>query len=226
MDATITAVVPVLNEAPNLPALLGRLRQAQIEALVVDGGSRDDSVTLARSAGAEVISSRQGRARQMNLGAARAAGDILFFVHADSLPPPDAAGLIRQCLNRPHTAAGAFYLQIDSKRSGLRFITFMANVRTRFWKLPYGDQGLFLRKTVFEKIGGFPEWPLMEDVEMVRRLKKTGRVRLAPAAVITSARRWEKRGLWRQSWQNQVRLWRYYRGVPPEGLTSNYEDLR
>lgn len=223
---TISAIVPVLDEEAALPRTLERLTSLGFEVIVVDGGSRDASVETARRFGVRVLVSLPGRARQMNRGAARAGGEILFFVHADSRVPDNAAGIIARTLARPGTAAGAFRLAIDSPRPVLRFIAGLANLRSRLLQLPWGDQGLFLTRRVFEEVGGFQDLPLMEDVDLDRRLKRVGRIVLAPAAMTTSARRWERHGPIRNSLRNLWRLTRYFLGASPDRLARDYRDVR
>ena len=223
---SILAIIPALNEAQALPRTLTRLAETGLEALVVDGGSTDRTVETAQNLGAQVLMGPPGRARQMNLGAAGARQDILFFLHADSLPPANAPNLIRATLAVPGTAAGAFLLKFDSDDARLKAIGRLANFRSRYLGLPYGDQGLFLPRTTFEGLGGFKDMPLMEDVDIVRRLRKTGRVALAPSAMTTSARRWEHRGVLANTWRNQWRLLRYFLGLSPHRLTRDYPDVR
>ncbi|MBU2549450.1 MAG: TIGR04283 family arsenosugar biosynthesis glycosyltransferase [Proteobacteria bacterium] len=223
---TISAIVPVLDEEAALPRTLERLTSLGFEVIVVDGGSRDGSVETARRFGVRVLAALPGRARQMNRGAARAGGEILFFVHADSRVPDNAAGIIARTLARPGTAAGAFRLAIDSPRPVLRFIAGLANLRSRLLQLPWGDQGLFLTRRVFEEVGGFQDLPLMEDVDLDRRLKRVGRIVLAPAAMTTSARRWERHGPIRNSLRNLWRLTRYFLGASPDRLARDYRDVR
>ncbi|MFH1139166.1 MAG: TIGR04283 family arsenosugar biosynthesis glycosyltransferase [Pseudomonadota bacterium] len=223
--ARTTAVVPALNEETALPRTLSRLRDCGFDIIVVDGGSLDRTAALAGEFG-RVLSAPPGRARQMNLGAAAARGEFLFFVHADSRPPLDADNIIRRVLSRPGIAAGAFHLRIDSPDPRLKIISGLANLRSRCLGLPYGDQGLFLSRKTFQEAGGFPDIPLMEDVEMVRRLKTLGRVELAPGEMVASARRWDRRGPFKNSAKNVFRLARYYLGVSPEKLAAGYRNER
>jgi rSAM/selenodomain-associated transferase 2 len=222
----ITAIIPTLNEKQALPRTLTRLREAGLEVMVVDGGSSDGTVETARSMGVRVLTGKPGRACQMNLGAAQSREDILFFLHADSLPPMDARDLIWAALEQPGTAAGAFHLKLDSGDPRLGIISRLANFRSRCLGLPYGDQGLFLRRAVFEDLGGFLDIPLMEDVDIIRRLRKTGRVVMAPSFMLTSARRWEQKGVLTNTLGNQWRLIRYFLGCPPEKLAPGYRDVR
>lgn len=218
----IMAIVPTLNEAENLARTLGRLKGCGFEVIVADGGSGDGTVDVALDLGAQVKSSPPGRGRQMDAGAAAAGPGILFFVHADSRPPLDAGDRIRRILANPKISAGAFRLKIDSPDPRLRAVSAWANLRSAIFRLPYGDQGLFVRKEVFDSVGGFRGLPLMEDVDLIDRLRRVGRVVLDRAEMSTSARRWKKRGIWRTSLRNLACLWRYRRGVSAERLAREY----
>ena len=210
-----------------MPATLARLAGVGLnDVIVVDGGSTDRTADVAAASGARVLDSPRGRGVQLNRGAAEASGDILLFLHADSLVPDRAGALIRETLARPGTAAGAFRLKIDTRRPLLKAINLLAEFRSRSFGLPYGDQGLFLTREVFTNVGGFPDWPLMEDLEIVRRLKKMGRVSIAPACMTTSARRWEAGGVLATCLRGQLRLLRYYAGRPVETLARDYDDVR
>jgi rSAM/selenodomain-associated transferase 2 len=223
----ITVIIPALDEEAALPRTLSRLADCGFaNPIVVDGGSRDRTVALAREMGARVLHSPSGRAKQMNFGATGAEGDVLFFVHADSLPALDARRLIAAALDRPGAVGGAFRLKIESRHPLLRVIALLANLRTVFFKLPYGDQGLFVRKDIFDRIGGYADLPLMEDVDLVRRLRAVGRLLPVPAPMTTSARRWERRGVLRTSCANLRRLFRYFRGVSVVDLARQYHDVR
>jgi rSAM/selenodomain-associated transferase 2 len=222
----ISVIVPCLNEETVLPRTLERLAALPVEIIVVDGQSRDRTLEIAEGHAHQVLISSPGRAKQMNLGASHAAGDILFFMHADSMPPLIADAIILRVLSTPKVAAGSFTLKIDSPHPVIRFLTYTGNLRARLWQLPYGDQGLFLKKSMFSQLGGFADIPLMEDLELVRRLKKIGRVVIAPEVMTTSARRYEQTGPIRNTLKNQIRLLRYYTGTPPEKLGAGYRGVR
>lgn len=220
---TISVIIPALNEACHIVATLASLRPGQwIDIIVVDGGSRDDTAALARAHGATVLTSPPGRARQQNLGAAAASGNILFFLHADTLAPPDYASLIRQTLRTPGVAAGAFSLDIAAPQPSLKLISTLANYRSRWLQLPYGDQGLFLSTSLFHAVGGFPDLPIMEDVVLVHRLRRCGRIVTLPQTVRTSARRWQQLGALRTTAINQLMLLGYCWGVAPSTLARLY----
>jgi rSAM/selenodomain-associated transferase 2/rSAM/selenodomain-associated transferase 1 len=219
----ISIIIPALNEAATIGRTLSQLDGVDdLEVIVVDGGSIDATVELARSRGAQVIQSNPGKAVQMNTGAAAAAGNILVFLHADTLLPEDFCDQIVATLNQKGVAAGAFRLRIDSPAAGIRFIEYMANLRSCFLRLPYGDQALFMKKSLFDQIGGFPQMQIMEDFILVRRLKHRGKIVIVPRAVVTSPRRWLHLGILKTWIINQVIIIAYYLGLPSERLTRIY----
>lgn len=222
-DERISVIIPTLNEAAVLDETLRCLwGAAKLETIVVDAGSADGTVEIARQHGARVVSAAKCRARQMNVGAAVATGNLLLFLHADTRLPEGFEECIRDTLGGPGVVAGAFKLGIDSTRRSLRIIEAAANFRARYLRMPYGDQGLFVRASVFRSIGGFPDLPLMEDFELVRRLRRLGRVTIARARVTTSPRRWERLGAWRTTWTNQMIVLGYYVGISPGRLAEWY----
>ena len=218
-----SVIIPAVNEAQYIATTLQSAQGGQPhEILVVDGGSTDDTVSLARAVGARVIHSQPGRARQMNAGAAQATGNTLVFLHADTLLPADYAGVVVKTLRDPAVAAGAFRFQMGEKLAGQWLIEWTANLRSRWRQSPYGDQALFLRRSLFEEIGGFAALPIMEDCEIVRRLRKRGHVVTATAAAITSGRRWRRLGLFRASFINKLVILGYLCGVSPDRLAAFY----
>jgi rSAM/selenodomain-associated transferase 2/rSAM/selenodomain-associated transferase 1 len=219
----ISVIIPVLNEAANLEQTLRPLSNAvNVEAIAIDGGSTDGTLERAESLGVKAIRSEPGRACQMNAGAAAASGEILLFLHADTLLPEGFEAIVRATLRQPNTIAGAFRLHIDGQLRGLRAIETLVQWRSQFLHLPYGDQGLFLRTDVFRQLGGFPDVPIMEDFELVRRLGKWGNIAIASAAVLTSARRWQKLGVIRTTAINQAIVLSYFLGVSPTQLVHWY----
>ena len=188
----LSIVLPVLDEAGHLEAVLAELARGcpGADVVVVDGGSRDGSLGIAaRFPGVRVVSSLRGRARQMNRGVAASTGDVLLFLHADALLPAGAADAIEQALRDPRVAYGRFDVTFDDPRPVFRMIAGLMNVRSRLTGICTGDQGIFVRRTAFERLGGYPEIPLMEDVELTRRLKRLGRLASLALRVTTSARR-------------------------------------
>ncbi len=230
LSSAISVVVPVFNEEGILPAALARLeRFREMQTILVDGGSRDGTIGILRSwasVGPEriVVSSSLGRARQMNEGANEADRDILLFLHADSVLPDEGPAMIIRALKDPRVVGGAFRLNIDHPHPlFLRMISWGANVRSSLFKLPYGDQGFFVRKEIFRALGGFADIPLMEDVDFIRRLKQCGKVILLKQAMTTSCRRWQKNGLLQTSARNAIVLLLYFMGVSPRRLARWYD---
>jgi rSAM/selenodomain-associated transferase 2/rSAM/selenodomain-associated transferase 1 len=219
----ISVIIPALNEADNIAETVLRARKAgNIEVIVVDGGSQDGTVDIARSAGAVVMTESPPRARQMNAGAAVSSGSYLLFLHADTILPLGYDAHIRRSLAAPHVALGAFQLRIDASHRALRIMEVVANWRTRFLKMPYGDQALFMSAAAYQSVGGFPLLPIMEDFEMVRRLGNKGQIVTLSVPVLTSARRWIKLGIWRTWVINQVVIAAYQLGIPPRVLARLY----
>jgi rSAM/selenodomain-associated transferase 2 len=227
----ISIIIPVLNEAATIQETLTRFEKAsEVEVIVVDGGSRDDTVAIAMRVGKaiakslriEVISAAAGRARQMNAGAAVASGDILLFLHADTHLPTSFDTLVRQALQNAGTVAGAFELRIDAQLRGLRLVEKMVNMRSHFLSMPYGDQAIFLKAATFHDLGGFPDLPIMEDFELMLALRRQGRITIVPAPVVTSGRRWQKLGVVKTTLINQLIIAGYFLGVPPAQLVRWY----
>lgn len=223
----LSVVVPVLDEARELATLLPCLVAAGVQVVVVDGGSRDDSVAVARAvAGVEVLAGRPPRSRQMNQGAARARGEVLLFLHADARPPADFAGLMKRSLAHGAVAGGAFSLAIDENRPAARLVAAGANLRTRLTGHPYGDQGIFVRRHLFQAMGGYADVPFLEDLEFVVRLRKKGRVCLLPETVRVSARRWQANGYLRTTWRNAVLATWFYLGLDASRFAHWLEPCR
>jgi rSAM/selenodomain-associated transferase 2 len=220
----LSIIVPVLNEAAALPALLAALQPLRArghELIVVDGGSSDGSPALAAPAADRVLPSARGRAVQMNLGAAAAQGEVLLFLHADTQLPPAADGALLAALQRGRVW-GRFDVHISGRSPLLRVVAALMNLRSRWTGIATGDQALFVRRTVFEQLGGYAEQPLMEDIELSRRLKRVGRPACLRQQVVTSGRRWEQRGVWRTIWLMWRLRWRYWRGESPARLAEAY----
>ena len=219
----ISVIIPALNEAHNLPHTLSAVRTADpVEVIVADGGSQDGTVAIAKTFHAKVIAAPPGRAVQMNWGAAAATGDILLFLHADTRLSEGWDHWVRQTLARPQVVMGAFELKIDGKGWGLRLVEGGVGIRSRLFSMPYGDQAIFLPAKIFHDLGGFPNLPIMEDYELVRQLKRRGRVAIAPVSVQTSSRRWQRLGVLRTTAINQVVIAGYFFGVSPQKLVRWY----
>jgi rSAM/selenodomain-associated transferase 2 len=225
----LSIVIPVLNEERRIAGALAAAGDVSgvHEILVVDGGSNDATVEVARGAGYRVIESARGRARQLNAGAAAATGDTLLFLHADVELPASATAVVEETLRRPGVVAGAFRTWHVAERWGQRrgALLHLADLRSRYSRLPYGDQALFLRRQVFEEIGGFPELELMEDLALGRLLRRRGRIAISSLRVRVSGRRFEAAPLYQTLLVN-VFPFLYSVGVPPAVLARLYGDPR
>lgn len=218
----LSIIIPTRNEESRIEETLSPLlSMSDVEILVADGGSEDATAEIAEKLGARVLRTRPGRGRQMNAAAAQAAGEALLFLHADTRLPADFQKHIWAILARG-AIAGAFPLQIQGKGISFRAVEWGANVRSRLRQMPYGDQGLFLKAETFSRLGGFRNWPLMEDYEFCKRLRRIGKIQLASAPVTTSARRWRERGVIRTTLLNQCFITAYLLGASPNRLAHWY----
>jgi rSAM/selenodomain-associated transferase 2/rSAM/selenodomain-associated transferase 1 len=219
-----SVVIPALNEAGQITATLASVLAGRPrEILVVDGGSTDDTIQRARKSGAAVVTSQPGRARQMNAGAAQATGNVLVFLHADTLLPADWLEVVSGTLQTTAVAGGAFGFRVSPTFPGSRILEWATNLRSRWFQKPYGDQAFFMKRSLFEELGGFADMPIMEDYEFIGRLKKQGRIVTAAAHVLTSARRWRHLGLPRATLINAVVIAGYHLGASPKSLASLYQ---
>lgn len=222
---SISVIIPVLNEAQEIVQVItAAAAGAPGEIIVVDGGSADKTVELAQQTGARVLHARPGRGRQMNYGAALASGSILLFVHGDTFLPSDYANSVRTRLKEREVAAGAFSFQARGGFPGRRLLETAVNLRSRLLHRPYGDQGLFVRRALFEELGGFAALPLLEDYELVSRLRRSGRVITLPLKASTSGRRWRRLGWLRCTALNQLILVGFHLGWPVERLAAIYQN--
>jgi rSAM/selenodomain-associated transferase 2 len=220
----LSIIVPVLNEAEGLAATLDALaplRVAGHQLIVVDGGSHDDTVALGRERADQVIDGPRGRARQMNVGAACAQGEVLLFLHADTRLPPAADEHIAAAVSRG-AVWGRFDVRIEGRSRWLPLVASMMNLRSRLSGIATGDQAMFVRRDVFQRLGGFADQPLMEDIELSRRLRAVRRPVCLRARVVTSGRRWDSRGAWPTIVLMWRLRWRYWRGAAPEELAKAY----
>lgn len=220
-ESTIAVIVPVLNEGSRIGPLLDHLAtHAFDEIVVVDGGSDDATADIVRGKGVRLITAPRGRGRQMNAGAAELRSDVLLFLHADTELPDDAAAQIRACLDDAAVVGGCFRLSFDERHPLLWLYARATAVDTVF--TTFGDQAFFVRAAAFREVGGFPEWPFLEDVDLRRRLIRRGRFVKAKARVVTSARRFRAGGIVRQQLRNALILTAFLAGVPAHRLARWY----
>ncbi len=219
----ISVVIPTLNEGANIAASLESAKDPRVvERIVIDGGSDDDTVAQARGMGATVLESGAGRARQLNIGGAAAHGRVLLFLHGDTRLPRGFGDEVVRVLGGDRVVAGAFPIRLDAHGFAYRLIERGVGVRSRVFRLPYGDQALFMRRDAFNRVGGFPDQPLMEDYVLVRSLRRLGRIGMTRTPVTTSARRWRKLGPVRTTVINQLVVVGYRLGISPARLAALY----
>lgn len=222
----LSIVIPTLNEAEQIAATLAAAAAPGVEILVVDGGSADATVDLARAAGATVLTAGRGRARQMNAGAAAADGDALLFLHADTRLPAGFDAAVAAALADPAVVGGRFDVRLEPSTPWLDLVAALINRRSRWSRIGTGDQALFVRRAVFEAMGGFPDLPLMEDLAFSIALKRRGGIACLRQTVATSSRRWLRDGPLRTvllMWWLRFLFWC---GVPAERLKRRYADTR
>ena len=223
----ISVIVPVLNEEKTIAASLqALLTLTPCEIIIADGGSADRTLELAKSFPVKVISSERGRGGQMNRGAAEARGDVLLFLHADTRLPASALNDIDAALNEPRYVGGRFDVELAGDHWLLPLVGRLISYRSRLSKVATGDQALFVRREVFERMGGFPDMPLLEDIAFCRTLKRLGDVACLRSRVVTSARRWEVDGVWRTIFTMWIIKLLYFAGVSPARLKRFYADTR
>ena len=222
----ISIIIPILNEAKILEKTLSQLQltQGYHELIIVDGGSTDGSICIAEKYG-KVLTSEHGRARQLNTGAAAATGDILLFLHADIWLESGALAAVKTALSSGYIGGG-FQQKIDGKSILYRMIEIAGNIRGRYLKVFYGDSGIFLARANFDKIGGFPEIPILEEMEFSKGLRRLGKTTLVSPCIHISARRWETGGIVRTTLSNWLITLLYFLGVSPEKLARLYRHIR
>jgi rSAM/selenodomain-associated transferase 2/rSAM/selenodomain-associated transferase 1 len=218
----LSVIIPTLNEAGSIEAVIGRARSPECEIIVADGGSRDKTVEIARDAGALVLAGNPGRALQQNAGAAVAQGQVLLFLHADTMLPADYPRQIFESLLDHRVVAGAFRFKTDYDKPSMRLIEKAAHIRASLFQMPYGDQALFMTQSTFKQVGGFPASTIAEDLFMVRRLAQLGRIGLTKGEALTSGRRWRRIGVWRTTMINYLIAMGCLIGVDPLKLAPLY----
>jgi rSAM/selenodomain-associated transferase 2 len=236
----LSIIIPVLDEAEALPGLLasleGQEEEPAFETVLVDGGSRDGTVERFRALTRDwagrgrfiriLTTGRAGRGVQMNAGARASRGEAILFLHADTHLRPGATGMIARALGDPRVAGGGFRHRYRDRGVALRLISLYATARSLLRGVHYGDQGLFVRRTLFEKVGGFPDIPLFEDLRLSRAMGRCGRVTTLPLPVLTSARRLRRGGVVRTALQFVRLKIRYTLGTDPARLKADYPDVR
>lgn len=221
----ISVIIPVLNEERLIGDCIESVRQSDVpcEIIIADGGSSDRTVwTAERFQGVKVVIAESGRGMQMNAGAAGAAGEVLVFLHADTILDDGWGREITEALKDSAVVGGAFTFAISNRGKQYRAVELWVKLRCILFRLPYGDQGIFVRKEVFQALGGYREIPLMEDVDLVGRMKKRGNIVMLEARAFTSGRRWESRGFFRTAAINQLIMFLYRAGVSPDTLAKIY----
>jgi len=216
---SVSVVIPTLDEEQRLPAAIQSVR-ADADVIVVDGGSGDATREVAAREGARVLEAPRGRGRQLDQGARAATGEWLLFLHADTRLGTGWADALAAL--PPEVVGGAFRFAVDSPRPAFRVVERAVRLRLRLFALPYGDQGLFVRREVYARIGGVPHLPLMEDVAFVARLRRAGRLAFPPVRAFTSARRWDRYGVVGTTLRNWSVLALYAAGLSPERLARRY----
>jgi rSAM/selenodomain-associated transferase 2 len=225
-----SVIIPVLNERACLPRTLDSVRVGLpgAEIIAVDGGCTDGSTEwLSQQHDVRLIDSIRGKGPQQNAGARTGTGDVLLFLHADCQLPAGASGQLERALLSPAAAGGAFFVRFEERRPlSLHVLSFFMNLRLRVLRRCFGDQALFVRREIFEEIGGFPEWPLFEDYELVRRTKRHGRFAVITSPITISARRFLEKGVWRTVLLVFALQAGYYMGLSPARLKQWFADIR
>jgi rSAM/selenodomain-associated transferase 2 len=222
---SIAVIIPTLNEEEALGRHLPRVIEAADEVVISDGGSSDGTVVLAREAGARVVAGSRGRGPQLNAGAAATAAAGLVFLHADTLLPANGIESVRDALRRGFVGGG-FLVHFASEKAVYGLGSRLVNLRTRWTLAPLGDQAQFASRAAFETIAGYPDWPVLEDLDFIRRLKKQGRIAVLSPPVATSPRRFEHRGIVRSLAINWLIFALYFLGVSPYRLSKLYRETR
>lgn len=221
-ETGLSVIIPAYNEEATIQAAIESAQSGSDDVIVVDGGSRDRTLERAQQSGARVITGYRGRGAQLNAGAWHAQSDTLVFLHADSTLPKGYQKEVSLLLEDPEIGLGAFSLSIRGNHPGLRLVEWGANLRSRCRKRPYGDQGFFVKRDLFERLSGFPCVPLLEDLELALAIGKRKRVVTSPLRISCSGRRWDEKGILRTTLRNQQILRAYDRGISPHELAKWY----
>jgi len=227
-EPALSIIIPVLNETERINELISHIRTVDrgglIEIVIVDGDQSGSTISAVRDKNVRTLVAEKGRARQMNSGAAVARGGILLFLHADTLLPADAVRLTLSRLEDRSIVAGAFDLGFQTTRKIFKLTELYVFLRTRLTRVPFGDQAIFIRREYFTEIGGYRNIPLMEDVDLMKRIKKQGhRIVIIPEKALTSPRRYEDEGIVYCTFRNWLVQFLYSLGVPPDRLVKWYK---
>lgn len=223
----VSVIIPVLNEGDRINNLIAHIKKldckSPVEIIVVDGDKKESTCSLIKEPDVIKLTSSAGRALQMNEGAKKAAGEVLLFLHCDTFLPANAFFHILETIENPKYMGGAFDLGFDNKGLVFSLFAFISSLRSRITRIPFGDQAFFINAAFFREIGCFREFPLMEDVEIMQRIKrKKGRINISAARVTTSARKWENDGILYTTLRNWALQFLFYTGTSPDKLVSHY----
>ena len=221
----ISVIIPTLNEEDNIGRCIRAIRSEDhcCEVILADGGSTDRTVEIAGTyEGVRIVKTGRGRGLQMNKGAAAAGGEVLLFLHADTRLEEGWTRAIVSLLDDRSVAGGAFSFRVDNPERHYRLIELWVGLRCGIFKLPYGDQGIFVRRDIFDGLGGYREIPLMEDVDIIARMKRAGRIVILDTRAFTHHRRWAREGWVRASLMNQMIMVMYRLGLDPDRLAKIY----
>lgn len=223
VPSRLSVIVPVINEEIHIEATLHSIGQPSedLEIILADGGSTDRTIEVASAFGCRILSCNRGRARQMNAASVVATGEVLLFLHGDTRLPVNYRNDVSRCLDSGRVA-GAFRLKIAGNNLGLRMVEWGANLRSRWLQLPYGDQGIFMRSDDFFKLGGYRHLPIMEDFELCRRIRRSGKMQLLDSTIETSSRRWLTRGIVKTTLLNQICILGFLAGIAPKRIATIY----
>ncbi|MBN2419317.1 MAG: TIGR04283 family arsenosugar biosynthesis glycosyltransferase, partial [Deltaproteobacteria bacterium] len=216
----VSVIIPVLNEEKRIKKVIESVKNVDAEIIVVDGGSNDRTAEQAERLGVKVVRSPKGRGVQMNAGALGSSGNNLLFLHADTILPEKYTHLVFKTLLDIKPVAGAFCFKTDMDNVLMRFIEYIANLRSRFLNLPYGDQGIFMSRASFERAGGYWEVPVAEDIFFIRNIKRFAKIKIVPENAVTSARRWKNSGILKTTFIHLIIMIGCYIGIDPEKLAA------
>nr|MBF0222777.1 TIGR04283 family arsenosugar biosynthesis glycosyltransferase [Desulfobulbaceae bacterium] len=219
--SNISVIIPCRNEEANIAKAIQSAAPEAFEIIVVDSGN-DSSARIASQLGCNVLTAPPGRASQMNAGATAASGEILLFLHSDTVLPTGYSVQINKILRHPNCACGAFQLHINQSGLAIRLIELCTNIRAKLFSMPYGDQAIFIHKSLFDSVGGYRDVPFLEDVLLIKTMQRRGTITLAKQKVTTSGRRWQRDGVLKTTLTNRLIMLGFLLGASPERLQHCY----